>query len=92
MIGRASFGHPWIFRQLQGMNITENERKNMINMHFSMILESNMHEKVKMITIKKHASWYASGRRGATHFRQELFEKKKTVKEAVKFVSSFLDL
>ena len=92
MIGRASFGHPWIFRQLKGEDITEELKKQMVKIHFDTVVASEMHEKVKMVTIKKHAAWYASGKRGATQFRQELFEEKKTVKETVNFVSSFLAL
>jgi tRNA-dihydrouridine synthase len=92
MIGRASFGHPWIFRQLKEEDITEEIKQDMIKTHFNAVMASEMHEKLKMVTIKKHAAWYATGKRGATQFRQELFAEKKTVKETVNFVSSFLTL
>jgi len=77
---------------IEQIELTEELKKQMIKNHFDTVIASEMHEKVKMVSIKKHAAWYASGKRGATQFRQELFEEKKTVKETVNFVSSFLAL
>ena len=76
-VGRASYGNPWVFREidtvLRGEHFTPptpDERMAMMLRHIRMILEHS--EKPPALAIRearKHASWYVTGSRHAAAFR-----------------------
>lgn len=78
MIGRATLGNPWIFKQISEF-LTENtysqptiEEKYMaIQKHFDMLLEEKG-EYTATREIRKHMAWYVKGMPEATKFREEI--------------------
>lgn len=78
MIGRGSYGRPWIFEQIYeyfktGKNLPEpdlDKRLEIMLHHAKMIIE-NKGEKVGMKEARKHVAWYIKGLRNAASFRNE---------------------
>ena len=81
-IGRASYGNPWIFKEIRyfydGLPYTPptpEERMNMMLRHIGMILEHS--EKPPHLAIRearKHASWYMTGLKNAAAFRAKCYQ------------------
>ena len=76
MVARGAMGNPWIFRDLnrawQGMeplsSITEEERFQMMNRHFTGLIELKG-EYCAIREMRKHIAWYTKGVRGAAKLR-----------------------
>lgn len=81
-VGRASYGNPWIFREIRCGIAGEayappapQERMEMMLRHIRMILEHS--EKPPALAIRearKHASWYMTGSRNAAAFRAACYQ------------------
>lgn len=78
MIGRGSFGNPWIFRQtllaLRGLSPGEpslEEKEQTILRHLEMVLErqGGTHGPREF---RKHLIWYTRGLRGSSDFRSQI--------------------
>ena len=77
MVGRATYGNPWIFEDIAHAVDEEDyvypdvpERLNEMLKHIRMILErSEKSETLAMREVRKHALWYLRGRAGAAAFR-----------------------
>ncbi len=72
MIGRASLGNPWIFKEIiegiDGKNIPKEEKLRVILKHINLEIE----EKGEMTAVKemrKHISWYIRNYKDASKFR-----------------------
>ena len=89
MIGRGVLGSPWIFRELKGDSLTEEQKKIYIKMHLSYYTGSDVDPRFGLLMIKKHSSWYSSGMKGAAEFRKEMFEQGKDLGDTVSYVNSF---
>jgi tRNA-dihydrouridine synthase B len=76
MIGRGSWGNPWIFEQARGLihegqyiaPPTWDERKQYINRHLDMLLQRNG-TPLGIILFIKHLGWYIKGLPMAAEFR-----------------------
>jgi tRNA-dihydrouridine synthase B len=76
MIGRGSWGNPWIFEQARGLihegqclpPPTWDERKRYINRHLDMLLQRNG-TSLGIILFIKHLGWYSKGLPMAAEFR-----------------------
>jgi tRNA-dihydrouridine synthase len=79
MIGRASLGNPWIFKQtvhyLKTRELlpgpTPYERAAMALRHFDLLL-ANKGENVAVREMRKHAAWYMKSLRGAARLREQV--------------------
>ncbi|MDP6055506.1 MAG: tRNA dihydrouridine synthase DusB [Dehalococcoidia bacterium] len=75
MIGRGAMGKPWVFDEtfedLSPQGKYEYQTR-VINRHTELIVEL-FPEKVGLIQMQKHLSWYAGGRERVRAFRVELF-------------------
>jgi len=79
MIGRASFGNPWIFREiihyLQTGNILEKadikEKYDVIKRHIDMEIDEKG-ENVAIKEMRKHISWYTKKLKHSTRIREEI--------------------
>lgn len=79
MIGRGSFGNPWIFAQIgeylkKGVRIplpSVMERKKILLKHFGLMIQF-YGEFQGTILMRKHASWYTRGLREGSVFRSEI--------------------
>lgn len=98
MIGRASLGNPWIFKQtvyflktgemLPGP--TPGEKAAMALRHFDLLLE-NKGENVAVREMRKHAAWYMKGLRGAARLR-EMVNRAKSREEIKILLGQLLNL
>lgn len=81
-IGRATYGNPWIFREIdcyfRGIPFTPptpEERMELMLRHIRMIMAHS--EKPPALAIRearKHASWYMTGGKGAAAFRARCYQ------------------
>lgn len=78
MIGRASYGNPFVFREICADAAgepytppTPQERMEMMLRHIRMILDTDPtnRETRRMQEARKHAAWYLKGLKGAAKFR-----------------------
>lgn len=92
MIGRGSYGKPWIFKQieteLQGQNFkepTEEEKGTILIRHLNKIIE-HYGENIGIPIARKHIAWYSTGLKGSSEFRNEINKLKdlKIIKEQIK--------
>ena len=69
MIGRAALGAPWIFR---GVEVDRDERARIIRRHCALI-ETHLPERLALVQLKKHLTWYSRGLPSAARVRPALF-------------------
>ncbi|MBR3629627.1 MAG: tRNA-dihydrouridine synthase, partial [Oscillospiraceae bacterium] len=96
-VGRASYGNPWVFREINAVlrgepftPPTPQERMELMLRHIRMILEHS--EKPPALAIRearKHASWYVTGSRHAAAFRAACY-KLSSYEEAEKLAQEYL--
>lgn len=78
MVGRASLGNPWIFKQINEYmttgkvisNVTSDERLQVMAEHIKKICQYKG-EKIGMKEARKHVAYYLKGFHGAAAFRNE---------------------
>jgi nifR3 family TIM-barrel protein len=63
MIGRGALGAPWIFKQLLGKKLSEQEKFEAIKKHIS-LLQELYDEKFLTTYLRKHFLWYVKGKAG----------------------------
>ncbi len=76
MVGRGSYGRPWLFRQIREYLETGHyspdpspaERLEIMRRHIGLIV-ADKGEKIGMKEARRPASWYLKGMQGAAHFR-----------------------
>lgn len=76
MVGRGSYGHPWIFEEISHYLETGellppkplSQRLDIMMEHVELMCRLKG-EKMAMREARKHAAWYLKGVRGAAHFR-----------------------
>ena len=79
MIGRGSFGNPWIFKKIiyylqtgeKLENPTINEKLEIIKKHIELEVEEKG-EKVAIREMRKHISWYTKNLKNSSEFRNEM--------------------
>lgn len=96
-VGRASYGNPWIFREINAylQNIpytppTPSQRMEMMLRHIREIL-ANSHKppEIAIREARKHAAWYMTGSFGAAAFRARCYALS-SLDEAEKLAEDFL--
>lgn len=100
MIGRATYGNPFIFREIDSYfeNIpytppSIEERMEVMLYHIRLILGElgQENEEKAMKEARKHASWYMKGLYGAAGFRAKCYSLN-TYEDALRLVDEFLKL
>ena len=79
MIGRASLGNPWIFKDIEYYlrtgekmpQISSSEKKEVVLEHFELLLKEKG-EYTATREIRKHISWYVKGMENATTIRNKI--------------------
>ena len=86
MIGRASLGNPWIFKQINSIlknkkynKVSLREKIDLCNDHYS-LLKKEKNENLCLNLTKKHYSWYLKGFPNAAYWRTA-FMKCKSINE-----------
>jgi tRNA-dihydrouridine synthase B len=69
MIGRGALGSPWVFRPAP---TTDDDRARIIRRHCELI-QAHLPERGALLQLKKHLSWYSSGRPFGARLRPALF-------------------
>lgn len=78
MIGRGSFGNPWIFRNIKHFLITgeklpsptNSERLNIIKEHIDLAVEEKGEIVIK--ELRKHIAWYTKNLKNSSEFRNSI--------------------
>ena len=95
MIGRASLGNPWIFKEVneyieKGIIIdkpTSLEKVEMCIKHLSYLKDIKI-DKVAVLEIRNHVAWYLKGLNGANEIKNNIF-KTKDLKEIEKILNEY---
>lgn len=97
MVGRGSFGQPWLFREARAMldglalppEATAAERFAIALEHARLALELQDDSRRTMLEFRKHFGWYTRGLHGASTLRGELFQVE-TLEEAERIFADYL--
>lgn len=97
MIGRGSFGNPWLFRDaralLDGHELpapaNPAERFAVALEHANMAIELQGDSRRTVLEFRKHFGWYTRGMPGATALRQRLFQVE-TMRQAEEIFAEYL--
>ena len=90
MIGRASLGNPWIFKELQlnrKISPTPIDIANMCTKHFE-LLKKYYNTKISLNLSKKHFGWYLKGFSGASVIRKKIM-RSSSLNEIEEIISYF---
>ena len=98
MIGRGSFGNPWLFRDaralLDGLPIPAPpdaaEKFSVALEHARLALALQGDSRSTMVEFRKHFGWYTRGLHGATALREQLF-KVERMADAERIFAEYLD-
>ena len=90
MIGRGALGRPWIFRELKGESVSDDEKKKIMKKHFRYYLDIDT--KVAHTMIRRHASWYSTGFHGSAEFRNSIFNLDNDIKKIVGIINDFFKI
>lgn len=77
MIGRGTLGNPWIFKQIKSelnnevFNISNSEKLSLILEQLNLEIEDKT-EKVAMMEMRKHISWYIKNTKDASKIRDKI--------------------
>lgn len=97
MIGRGSFGNPWLFRNaralISGLPLpaapSAEERFAVALRHARLAIELQGDTRHTVVEFRKHFGWYTRGLHGATRLRQRLFQVE-TMSEAQRVFEEYL--
>ena len=95
MIGRGSFGNPWIFKNIKyyletGNKLpgtTNEEKLNVIKKHIDLAVEEKG-EEIAIKELRKHISWYTKNLKNSSEFRYNV-NKIETKKELIKYLEEY---
>lgn len=81
MIGRAALGNPWLIKECieylktgkEPIKTNTKEKINMLKKHLY-LLKSNKNEKLALLEIRSHASWYLKGIKNNGIIKNEIFK------------------
>lgn len=90
MVGRGALGKPWIFRELKGGIVTEDEKKEIMTKHFRYYLD--LDTKTAHTMIRRHASWYSTGMRGSADFRNAIFNLENDIHQVIEIINNFFEI
>ena len=90
MVGRGALGKPWIFRELKGETVSDEEKKEMMKKHFRYYLD--LDTKLAHTMIRRHASWYSSGFHASADFRNSIFSPDNDTKKVVEIIEEFFGI
>lgn len=98
MVGRGSFGNPWLFRDARALLNGEakpaepdaTEKFAVALQHARLAIQLQGDTRHTMVEFRKHFGWYTKGLHGATALRQKLFQVE-TMAEAERVFSEYLE-
>ena len=90
MVGRGALGKPWIFRELKGETVSDEEKKAMMTKHFRYYLD--LGTKTAHTMIRRHASWYSTGMKVSADFRNSIFNPANDIPQVVEIIKDFFGI
>jgi nifR3 family TIM-barrel protein len=98
MVGRGSFGNPWLFRDARALLNGEprppepdaSEKFAVALQHARLAIQLQGDTRQTMVEFRKHFGWYTKGMHGATALRQKLFAVE-TMAAAERVFSEYLE-
>jgi nifR3 family TIM-barrel protein len=98
MVGRGSFGNPWLFRDARALLNGEarppepdaSEKFAIALQHARLAIELQGDTRHTVIEFRKHFGWYTKGMHGSTELRKKLFQVE-TMAEAERVFSQYLE-
>jgi nifR3 family TIM-barrel protein len=98
MVGRGSFGNPWLFRDARALLNGEprppepdaTEKFAIALQHARLAIELQGDTRHTVIEFRKHFGWYTKGMHGSTELRKRLFQVE-TMAEAERVFSQYLE-
>ena len=98
MIGRASLGNPYLFKQIIHFfktdekldDLTNKEKIDLIIKHFNYLLEIKP-EKTAVLEMRTHAAWYIKGINGSKEIKNKIF-KCTTKEELLKILVEYKEI
>ena len=90
MVGRGALGRPWVFRELKGGTVTDDEKKEIMTKHFRYYLD--LDTKTARTMIRRHASWYSTGFRGSADFRRFIFDPANDIPQVIRIINEFFEI
>lgn len=98
MIGRGVLGNPWLIKQINNYldhnekpeTITAQQKINMIKKHTELLLEEEKDEKIAIIKIRKHASYYIKKLPFNARIKEKIFQTN-TKKELYTLLDNYLE-
>lgn len=95
MIGRGTYGRPWIFEELRSGAPTSDERKReLMTLHFRAIRLYSVGISIRtmMNELKRNAVWYSRGGAGSTEFRNHIYQTKWEEQELLETINRFFGI
>lgn len=97
MIGRAALGNPWLIKEcvdylennIEPVEITKKEKLEMILEHLDRLIKIK-DEKVAILEMRSHASWYLKKVPNTSNLKQQIF-KVKTIDEFRKVIRNYME-
>jgi tRNA-dihydrouridine synthase B len=98
MVGRGSFGNPWLFRDARALLNGEprppepdaSEKFAIALQHARLAIELQGDTRHTVIEFRKHFGWYTKGMHGSTELRKKLFQVE-TMAEAERVFTQYLE-
>ena len=95
MIGRGSFGNPWIFKNIKyyletGNKLpkpTNEEKLDVIKRHIELAVKEK-NEEIAVKELRKHISWYTKNLKNSSEFRNEM-NKIENKEELIKYLDEY---
>jgi tRNA-dihydrouridine synthase B len=91
MIGRGVLGKPWIFNNLKGKDVSVEEERKFMEQHFRCYINA-VNLKWGHTMMRRHASWYSTGKKGSSEFRNGIFKPSKTMDETINEIETFFGI
>ena len=96
MIGRGVLGNPWLIKEcveylekgIEPKKVSCEEKIKMIKHHLKLLKETK-NDKLALLEIRSHATWYLKGIPNSSHLRSEIC-KSKTIEELLNLLDNFL--
>lgn len=82
MIGRGALGNPWLIREcvdyldngVEPEKVSAEEKMDMIKKHYELLVKNKIDEKIAVIKMRKHASYYMKGLYKNTILKNKIFQ------------------
>ena len=95
MIGRGVLGNPWLIKEcvdyiengIEPSSVSVEDKINMIKHHIDLLRKTKC-DKLALLEIRSHATWYLKGIKNSSYLRSEIC-KAKSIEELLNLIDVF---